>query len=334
MACLDNYIGVKGYCGDTTPSSNLYINLNLPGITLEQAANSAEGAITTGVSLLQQSITNGIARTRQAIINAMLGRVRFNQILSGGEYGSYQPDDFDDSTKYLSGTATGRGLKAELRNGCSLTNIYIPRVGVIGQGSGSKTLTITDGVTSTSYSFTLTSQVITWVETKKQIESDLAFIKIADATFSPLDVSLNYSGSCGFCANECSNSHSCGCSNGLNVYGFDGTNTGSQTYGLIPIIQTRCSSDKFFCEISGLEMVQWACLYAAGVDFMNYVISSHRVNFYTIYGDEDASRMSELWENQFQDRLQTIVKTLPKYLGTIDSCCLECDGSSWSYSMP
>lgn len=333
--CLTNYILVKGHCAGETPTSGLHININLPGITLEEAANAAEGALPTGVSLLNQSIENGIARTRQEIITAMIGRFRFNQILSGGDYGTYQPDDFDDDTKYLTGAATGRGTKIELRNDCKLSNIYIPIVTVIGKGSGDKILTITDGVTITEYPFTLHNQEFEFVETKQKIDSNLAFIKISDAEFQPLDTHLNYSGSCGFCANECHNNHSCECSNGLNVHGFDGTNTGSQTFGIIPTIQVKCSTEKFFCEISHLEMVQWACLYAAGIDFMNYVILSNRVNVYTTYADaEEVGNIVTLWESKFQKNINTLRDTLPKYFNSNDMCCIECDSSSWNYSHP
>lgn len=334
MACLDNYILVKGHCAGATATSGLYINVNLPGITLAKAANTAEGALPTGVSLLNQCIQNGLARTRQDLVTMMLGRVRFNQIVSGGQYGSYSPDDFDLDSKYLSGTATGRGLKVELRNDCKYSNIYVHRVGVIGKGSGSKTLTITDGITATNHTFTLTNQTITWVETKQEIESDLAHIKISDATFQPFDTLLNYSGSCGFCTNECYNSHSCNCSSGMNIYGFDGANTNSQTYGLIATIQTKCSIDKFFCEISHLESVAWATLYASGIEFLNYNLLTGRVNEYTIYDDEQASATVALWQSKYDVALKTLRDSLPKYLNTIDSCCLECDGSNWAYSHP
>lgn len=334
MACLDNYILVKGSCGDATPTSGLYINVNLPGITLAKAANTAEDAFTTGVSLLNQSITNGISRTRQELIGAMLGTVKFGSILSGSQYGYYNADDFDDDTKYLAGSATGRGLKLELRNNCRLSHIYVKRVGVIGKGTGAKVLSVTDGVTVTNYAFTLTNQTITWVEVNQEIQSDLAFIKIADATFQPLDTLLNYTGTCGFCANDCSGASGCGCNEGLNIWGWDGTNTNSQTYGLIPLVQVICSPDKFFCEVSSLEMVRWASLYASGVDFMGYLINTNRLNAYTIYETEEAANLVTDWEAKFQSNLNKLVKTLPRYLSSIDTCCLTCDADSWSYAHP
>lgn len=263
----------------------------------------------------------------------MLGTVKFGQILSGSQYGYYQADDFDNDAKYLAGTATGRGTKSELRNNCRLSHQYIKRVGVIGKGTnGTKTLSITDGVTVTNYTFTFTTQVLTWVEVNQQIESDLAFIKIADADFQPLDTYLNYSGTCGFCANDCCGTSSCGCNEGLNIWGWDGTATNSQTYGLIPLVQVICSPEKFFCEISSLEMVRWATLYASGSDFMGYLINTNRLNAYTIYEAEEAANLVTDWEAKFKHNLKTLVKTLPGYLNSIDSCCLQCDSDTWTYA--
>lgn len=328
MACLDNYILVKGHCEGNTPSSNLYINVNLPGITLEKAANTAEGAIVTGVGLLNQAITNGIARTRQELMAAMLGTVRFNQIISGGDYGQWDLDN------YLTASAAERGLKIELSKCCRLGRIHVQRVGYLFNTSGARILKITDEGTVTNFSFTATAKVPGFIETKYTANSDRIYLTMDNSATSVNNSFLCYSGYCGNCTNTCTGRTACGCSNGLIVNGWDGTNENSTTYGLSPMIQVICDSEKFFCEISHLEMTEWAVLYASGIDFLNYVLNTNRINVYTIYNEEEAIRTIDLWEAKFKERKETLVKTLPKYLNSIDSCCLECDAPSYGYAYP
>lgn len=334
MACFDNYILVKGYCGSNTPSTNIYINEFLPGITLKAAANIAEDTVQTGVGLLNQCVSNAILRVKDDLVSSMLGTVRFNAAVSTGQYGYYQPDDFDDSTKYLSGTATGRGLKFELRNDCRLSAMYVKRVAVLGLTGGSFTLLVKDGVTSTSYAFTLTARTLTWVEVNQKIASDLLHITIADANFQPFDMDLNYSGTCGFCSNDCGGVSACDCNAGLNVWGWDGTNTGSKTYGLSPVVHVICDQDKFLCEISQLETVAQMIAFKAGIVFMQELISTSRLNYYTIYEEDMAREWITEWTKEYDMRKNALTPRLTKYLLTVDSCCIECDSSNWHYGLP
>ena len=327
MACLTNYILVKGHCEGATPTSNLYINVNLPGITLEKAANTAEGALQTGVALLNQSISNGISRTRQDLIGAMLPLVRFNQLVSGGDYG-----EFTDT--YLASYASAnRGVKATLDTCCRLGMMNIPRVRVLVNNSGSQTLTITDGVATTAYAFTSVAGVPQYVETRYKSVTDTLYLTLS-ANLSVNDSLLDRSG-CGFCTTSCDHCSDCKCSYGLTVTGWDGANETGQTYGIIPTIQVQCDAEKFFCEISHLEMVQWAALYAAGIDFLEFNLLTNRVNEYTIYNDHEEVRgVIADWEAKRKEKMDVLSKTLPIYLNSIDSCCIDCNASTWEYSLP
>lgn len=334
MACFTNYILVKGYCGDSTPSTGIYINEFLPGITLKAAANIAEDTVQTGVGLLNQCVSNAILRVKDDLVSSMLGTVRFNAAVSTGQYGYYEPDNFDDDNYYLAGSATGRGIKATLKNDCRLSAIYVKRVAVIGQGSGTKTLYVKDGVTTTSYSFTLSNQAVTWVEVNQKITSDLLHITISDSAFEPFDMDLNYTGTCGVCANDCSGSSACDCNAGLDIWGWDGTNTGSNTYGLSPVIHVICDQDKFLCEVSQLETVAQMIAFKAGIIFMQELISTSRLNYYTIYEEEMAREWITEWTKEYTDRTKALTPRLTKYLLSVDSCCIECDSSNWHYGLP
>lgn len=334
MACDTNYITVYGHCGDITPTSGLYINKDLAGINLKKAANTAEGELQTGVQLLEQAIKSGTARARSALVSEMLGTVRFNSIISAGNYGTF-PLDFTDTTKYLATTAANRGLKFQLDNSCRLSNMYVRRVAILTNTAVTGgTLTITDGGTVTTFTFNAVAKVVTYVETNYKAKSTTLLITLDNAAISVADSTLYNTTSCGFCSNDCMNQTGCGCSRGLSVWGWDGTNTTGSTYGLSALVDVMCDEEKFFCEIMQIPDVAWMSLYRAGIWLFEYAIQSQRINVYTNYGSEEMSTAIEQWQQEFDQLKVKIVAQLPKYLSTIDSCCVECNSSRWETSLP
>lgn len=333
MACFDNYVNVFGHCDGATPRSGHYINKSLAGINLKKAANAAEGEIATGVALLEQSITIGIQQAREALVSEMLGVVNFNSIITSGEYG-YFPKDFNDTTKYLDATAANRGLRFELSNNCKLSKIYVKSVQILLNTAVTGTLTITDGGTVTTKTFTATAKNTTEVFVDYKAQSETVLITLDNTSISVADSRVNYSGSCGFCSNDCCGNHSCGCTSGLNVYGWDGTNKNGTSYGLSATVHVICDEEKFFCEISNLPSVAWLSLYKSGIWFLEYLLQSGRLNTYTIYGKEGASLQIEKWSQEFDMTLKKLVKQLPRYLLSIDSCCIECNSSRWEITTP
>lgn len=330
MACLTNYINVYGHCDGETPSSGLYINKDLPGINLKKAANIAEGELPTGVQVLEQAITTGIDLSRSALVSEMLGTVRFNSIISSGQYGKFDPD-FTDTTKYLAASSANRGLKFEIDNTCRLSGIYIRRVQVLVNSTITNgTLTITDGGEVTTYTFSASPKEITFVETNYKSQSGTVLITLNNASISVADSDLYYNGNCGYCCNTCHGN----CNTGLSVWGWDGTNTTGSTYGLSALVDVMCDEKKFFCEISAIPDVAWMCLYRAGIWAFEYGLLSNRINVYTNYGKEQASAQIQQWQQLFDKAKEKVVKQLPKYLLSIDSCCIECNSSRWETSIP
>lgn len=334
MPCFDNYIGVFGYCGDDTPRSSLYINKALPGINLKRAANIAEGEIQTGVDLLNQSIENAWQLAREALVAEMLNVVSFNSITTSGQYGKF-PLDLTDSDNYLAASAVSRGQILELDNSCKLSKIYIKSVFILTNTAVTDgTLTITDGGTITTKTFSTTAKNITEVYVDYKAQSGTVKITLDNTAISVADMDFNYSGSCGFCSNDCCENHSCGCTSGVTVNGWDGTKKDSSAYGLSIVAHVICDEEKFFCEISNLPSVAWMVMYKAGIWFLEYLLNTGRLNTYTIYGEEQAGRQIEQWSQEFDNTKKKLVKQLPQYLSTIDHCCVNCNSSRWEMSIP
>ena len=264
----------------------------------------------------------------------LLGTVRFNAIASSGQYGKFYKD-FTDTTKYLAAAVANRGLKLELKNSCRLSTLYIRRVRILDNTGVSGTLTITDGGTVTTKTYTTTAQVATDVEVNYKATSPTVLVTLDNTAISVNESTLNYSGSCGFCANDCCEDHTCKCNSGLNVYGWDGTNTTSTTYGISALVDVVCDEGKFFCEMANvIPDIAWLTLYEAGIWFFEYLLNTGRINMYTNYNDEQASNNIEQWSQKSDMIRKKLAKQLPKYLLSIDDCCIECNSSRWETSLP
>lgn len=337
MACLTNYILVDGHCEGETPTSGLYINKALPGITLKQSANLAEGEIQTGVQLLNQAIENGIQSARAALVSEMLGVVRFNTIASTGVYGAFPPDT--SNADYLPLSYENRGLKFELNDCCRLSSLHIKKVEVLVTNTitnNGMVMTIVDGETVTEYAFNTASKTVATVYTNYKAQNKMIKVLLSHPRIVVADTDINCSGNCGFCSNGCTGRHDCGCTTNLTVTGYNETTgqTSGGSFGLSVTADVICDEEKFFCELSTIPDVAWLTVYQAGIWFFEYLLTTNRINVYTLYNKETISARIEQWNQKSQEITKKLVKQLPKYLATIDDCCVECNSSQWKIQIP
>lgn len=332
MACLDNYILVRGSCNGATPSTGLYID-DLPGITLSKAAHTTED-FSRGSDLLLRCVDQAIVRVREKLVSELLGTVLFNQTLSTGVYGKFA-DYINDSTKYLPVTPVNRGLRFELDECCRINQIHVKRVRILVNSTVTNgTLTITDGVTANTYTFSAVPMVPVYVETNFNAHTDLVEITLDNASISVNNSTLSYTGTCGFCDNDCTGQPGCKCNAGLSIWGWDGTQKTGHTYGLSAVVHTVCSEERFFCEISNLGSIPLSVWYESGIVFLEHLINTQRTNVYTNYSQDDAKIIREDWMAMVDEKITKIVKQLPKYLMQVCPDCLECNSSRWEHQMP
>lgn len=331
-ACFDNYIQIRAACTPITlPTSGLFID-DLPGITLKKAAHSTED-FERGKDLLDRCVEQGIIRVREKLVGDLLGTVLFNSALSTGRYGRFE-DDIDLDSNYLAVNAANRGLKVELSECCRLTALQVKRVRVLVNTAGDHTLTITDGIVETTYSFTAVAKVPVYVETNYTANSEQLKITLDNTAISVNNSTLNQTGTCGFCDNDCTGSINCSCNSGLSIWGWDGSQETGLSYGLSAVIHVICSEERFFCEISNFDSVKQAVWYESGVVFLDHLLSTDRLNVFTNYGEEEKQERREKWENLVEEKITKLINQLPKYLSQVCPDCLECNSSHWNHQMP
>jgi len=316
--CFDNYIGVRGDCDETrSPSSALYID-DLPGITLARAARIADAEQSTGVKVAKAAIDRAIKKTQRVLVNEMLDVVTFNAITFSKRASKFV------SGSYGSATTEDSGMELELCSSCRLVEMYIPEVRVNLQEAGDHTLKIIEGSKTTEYQFTALAERSVCVITNYRPTTSIIQILI-ESGVKPNKSTLN--SGCFNCPDVI-----CECSQdaGVKIKGVGGSV--GLTYGVQPLVNLECSEDKFFCEIK--HIVSHAVLYYSGVEFMSEAIATDRVNDFSEYGLDEARDQRDRWESEASAEVKRIVKKLPNYLTSIDSCCIQCNSTHWTNSLP
>lgn len=325
--CFSNYILVEGNCGNVVPSTGLYINRHLEGITLQKGANIAEGVTVKGVDLLNKCIENGIRRARKDLIKNMMGYVRFNSILEAHTYGCF-------ATDYLSVSSGEKGVTITLDSNCRYTKIYINAITVKTNTTlANKQIKIVDGGTTTIKTVDLTAGVQSTINPNYKATN-----KEVSVQWDLSDIAVNNSN-----LNSCSG---CGCSSSSNIYedcgtctncdceymtanGSDGT---SNTYGITVYATLVCDEDAFTCDIS--QWLSEAALYAAGISFILEYKAALRINAFTLYKEEDYNELRATWEDRYEAEIKTLSDKLPVYLKEIGGDCITCNSSRWVHSIP
>lgn len=327
QTCFSEYILVEGNCGNAVPSTGLYINRDLEGITLQKGANIAEGVANRGVDLLNKCINNGIRRARRDIIKQMMGYVRFNSIIEAHTFGCHKSD-------YLSLSATERGVKITLDNDCRYTKIFINAIAVQANTTiADKQVKIIDGATTTIKTVDLTAGVVTTINPSYKASTKEVSIVWNTSDVAVNNSNLNSCNSCGCNGNtnlyqDCNGCDNCACEH-LSAIGSDGT---SNTYGIVVYATVVCDEDAFTCDIA--PWLADAALYASGISFILEYKAATRINVFTLYKEEEYNELRATWEDRYEAEIKTLAEKLPVYLADIGGDCITCNSSRWTYSHP
>ena len=316
MVCKDNIIGIRGACSASVEQATPFFYINdLPGINLQKSANIADVETGTGNEVLRQSIIQGVNQTQSDVINSLLDVVKFGSVNVSRLTGAL-PDSYIERT-----TAEGQVLKL---SSCSrMQALYIPYLKLRVRDSVAVIVTIEDGNVTTTYNATLTGGVVSEIAIQYKATSREITIKLAAAGGGSLWVSdggLSYD--TGACCNSCDFYY-------CNVLSTTADGRGN---GLQILSQTICDEDALFCEIA--RYAAKAAWYASGIWFMEYLLSSDRINVYTTYKNDEAIDQIQRWSEVYKDELKALNQRLPKFLLQLDPCCVECNASTWKYSLP
>jgi hypothetical protein len=280
-----NYIGIRGDCDNTEPTSGLYIN-DLPGMSLKLASSLADEQQVTGVQMIRQFEQQAL-RMVWSDIRSKLSKTIIIQRVTDMFVTGY----FDyDTPVYLAPVAAEVGLQLKKLDYDPYTNIRINYVEVRANTTASGlTLKITEGANVTPFTFDIQAGIPTRVYTNYAASGGEVRITV-DATALELeDISIG-GGNSTACVDSCR----CRFGDCAEVWGWDGTQETSQGYGLVANISCECSQEQFLCAYS--DMIAPAVQMKLAILIMLERIASNRINYIVQNGKESAEQMLLAWQ--------------------------------------
>ena len=317
--CFTNLIGIRGDCNAAVPTSGLYLD-DHPGITVSSAGEIVSDADETGLALAQKAIRLGIDEAKRALVREMMNIVNFHAITFSELGANFVADD------YLPAPATDSGIKIELCTKCRLSGLYVPYVNVQFENSGSGTLKILDGDTTTSFTFTSVAKRTICVVTNYRPLSDEISIVVEAGTLKPNNSILNHS------CFTCPSIIECDCQKGTGATLTGVGASESYSYSVQPLINLECSEEKFFCEAKHLAAT--AAWYNSGLRFWEEASINTNMTPLVIYNQAQIKEQIENLKSKAETEIKSLVEKLPTYLSKIDNCCIDCGSSRWVYSKP
>ena len=332
--CYQNFITCKQSCGNVPSTSGLYFE-NLTGINIKFAANIANSAYLSGIDMLNDKAIFAIKLLEQDLQAAML---RFGYYIS-----EYQ--DIEEFCGFSSQTVTTdankRGLQiARFSSITPNSEFYIENLYIKTVNAENITLSLYDGnnVLIESFTFATLADAVTVLTINKAYKNNTIRVVIDTP-----NVEVYLANCCfwGDTVNCCSDSfETCGCSSdssgGIHyeikgdccarkTYSVNGWSINKKTassYGVALRGGMRCALSAVMCSI--LPQVAMAVLYRAGVEVLNELIASDRLNFVTVYSADWAKEQIPIWTEKSNTLFNNTVDALLPNLMKSESYCIKC----------
>jgi len=320
--CKDNIIGIRAQCdGTDTDSLSGYFITDYPGITIQSAANYNDEKTVTGFNYLTDLRRRAMLRLESDILAYINANYRVNGITGSAWSTGY----FRTPYTVLSApsTDTQRGIViAKQRPGCRFNKIVLSRVRIFSNETTDAVLRIADvrGAESVVYTPTISLEegIIKEFDINKVIEGNELQITLTD------DVSL-YSNipSCGV---GCNGTQPNDC---VRVLGLSGSTTNTtEGYGIEADVYCTCDLSSLVCDMAVNKMIGQAAYELCGAMFYDEMVKNHRLNYLTIYKDEEIKQQASAGFAAYAGYLDNAFKGLRSYLVNADGgCgCVDCSG--------
>lgn len=311
--CLNNYIGVRGLCSDTTPDSGLYLN-DLPSVSLKLIANLANGEQKDFTGLIQEIKTLTFNEFESDVMNKSQEFFKTNVLLEKNITGNYKEpyQSVSQSTEY-------KGVSVELISNISkYLSFYINTV----------QLYLASDISTNIYIYnTLTGELMDTIAFDGYEGMNRININKSYPTYGQ-DTNL-------FICYDAT------AINSIKVDNIDQSSTAiirgakvpvvsqvidsnlvydGDSYGLVVDYNVRCDISEFIC--SSRDLFKYAIWWKMGSAIMFDRMTSNRLNKYTL--NKSAAEIKELWEyyeEKYNDIMDSVISNLSK---NEDQVCFSC----------
>jgi hypothetical protein len=322
MSCLDDIIsgkriiiGVKDYVQCKDPESKLYIN-QLPGITLKQAANITPESIRSGGEFLKECTVMAARHVFDEFSQELQPYFDFNNIVESREINRF-------SEQYNAVYAGDRGLIVR-RWRSEAARLFIEEVYVKVKQSGTITLNVIDGNTTTEYQAEVEADAINTVVINHRTESESVKIVFDQSSVESYEGTYNSYDGCS----------SCGYRNSKNIFvgGWNGSGTDGKNYGLGVKVHAQCYEDNILCSL--VPKMYFLIWYKSGILALKEHVATSRMNHIATFTKEKAEQLLEQYEVEYREKYNILVKSSFNFLRSTKGECIKCNNTRYVQALP
>lgn len=313
--CYENFITFREGCNPTPPSSNLYLEA-LEGISLKRAANIADSSYKQGVKMAEDKVIHAI-QILESVIQGKLMQLQYflPPAPPNKEFCSFR----DDKTNGVA--AADRGVQIYQNNLLSpFSSFFIEKIYIKVTSTQTKTIKIEDeeGNLLTSYTANLIANKLHTIEANYALFGTQSYVVMDNSDVETYKTNCRKNTEC------CSGDASKRPNKLFSVKGWDGANcsTDGEGYGIGIRGGLRCDISTLMCFI--LPYIKHAVLYQTGVEILNELLASDRLNCVTIYSKEWAAEKIPQWQAEVEGILNATIPTLLDTLKKRDKHCINC----------
>lgn len=321
MSCIEDIIsgnrviiGIKDYVTCADPESRLFLNRDLPGMSLKAASQITPEAFQTGAEFLQNCTILGARQVFDEFASELQPYFNFANIVETRDIKVF-------STTLNPVSASERGIIIK-RWRSEAARLYVESVYINVADAGAATIKVIDGDITTEFEATLAVGIN---EVRLDYKADQEQIKIVfdQASFRTYDCSFNRGYGCSTCGG--------GSNKSIYVTGWNGAET-SNCYGIGVKVHAQCYEENILCSL--LPKMYFLMLYKSGILVLKERIVTDRINPIAIFGKEKAEALLEEYEKEYKEKYAILVKSAYEFLRTTKGECIKCNGIRYVESTP
>lgn len=322
MGCLDNIISVGDNCSETSLSGlNL---LDAPELSSLNLAAMANEDVQSGFTLANQKIALAVKFVQNDIMTVMAA----NNVLPEVTDIHYNTGVFRTNTAYAA-EAVYRGLilYKNRRTSGKLRKNKIHKVSIFPLNNATDvTLKIIDAypskdlVTETSMTIDLVANQVNEIELDYTVQGEWVKV-LLDGT--DVEVASSYL----TCFTGCNGTmpNDCGYTKG---YYNNKEITAKEGYGIVVDFSCYCDYEQLMCDLAKLYIGEIVWL-KTRVLLLEEHIKSNRLNNWIIYNREETKEYLTDIENQYRNKWNVFIQSMPRILKQYRDSCLDCRGGRW-----
>jgi len=306
-ACFEDFITYRG--SGVTPTSGLYVN-DLYGMYFTKADAIANTDYATGIEFIEYILNRSIILVTSELKRYIMPYFKINSVV-----GHYLGGKFDDGLEYHSADTVDRGLRIDIKES-TLGEVVINRVRVLFNDDGVQNITVTDGVTTSTYAVTLAAGVEQDVEINYHCVRKRVYITMDNALHPAKgDVRMDYYPDYDILA----------------VRGYNGDLTSSH-YGIRADVTITCSMDRVACLLK--EFLGLPILYRFGIEMAREALETDRINYFTLTNRDGIKELLEGYQVDYGHEMEQLSRSIPKLMSKLDSFCVDCNQNRYTERVP